>query len=246
MKAARQGIEELVNSLRSVRVGGWALILGALAFMAVFALLAARFDYPAVLDGPASTVLPKLLATGTTGRAIWAFYALLPLVWIPAGVGAYCALRHSHPGATLLALQATLVAALSMMLGLMRWPSIHWRLAEHYAAAEAGERRTLEAVFDGLNSYLGNYIGEFLGEISFSAFFLLSGWALWRSRLVPRWVAAVGLLTGVAGLIGALRNLTPAVAGVADVNNYLLPIWMIGLGIVLLRVRPDASTTAGG
>src|SRR5205809_1375056 len=35
----------------------------AVAFMAVFSFLAARFDYPTILDGPASTLLPRMLAT---------------------------------------------------------------------------------------------------------------------------------------------------------------------------------------
>jgi hypothetical protein len=225
----------------SIRAGGWALILGALAFMAVFAFLAARFDYPGILDGPAGVVLPKLLATGTAGRLAWALYALLPLIWIPAGVGAYYALRRTHPGAMLLGLQAAVLAALSMMLGLMRWPSIHWRLAEFYQSADPAQRGTVSAVFDGLNSYLGNYIGEFLGELSFSTFFLLSSWALLRSRVVPIWVALLGLLTGVSGLVGMLRNLTPAVDRVASLNNYLLPLWMIVFGIVLLRWRTGES-----
>lgn len=216
-----------MSTRTTVRAGGWALILGALAFMGVFAWLAARFDYPDVLDGPAATVLPSLLATGSTGRAVWALYALLPLIWLPAGVGAYCALRRTHPGAMLLALQFAVIAAISMMLGLMRWPSIHWQLAGAYA------------LFDGLNSYLGNYLGEFLGELSFSVFFLISSWALLRSGITPRWVAAVGLLTGVSGLIGMFRNITPAVALIADVNNYLLPLWMIVFGVVLLRHRGE-------
>jgi hypothetical protein len=70
-------------------------------------------------------VLPSLLATGLTGRAAWALYGFLPLVWLPAGVGAYHALRATHPGAMLLALQFALLSAVSMMLGLLRWPSIH-------------------------------------------------------------------------------------------------------------------------
>ncbi|MCC6350870.1 MAG: DUF4386 domain-containing protein [Candidatus Eisenbacteria bacterium] len=234
-----------MDSTRSIRAGGWSLILGAISFMVVFAFLAARFDYPAVLDGPASTVLPKLLATGSTGRAVWAIYAFLPLVWIPAGVGAYHALRHTHPGAMFLALHTAIIAALSMMLGLMRWPSIHWQLAEHYTSADAIERSTIGTLFDGLNSYLGNYVGEFLGELSFSTFFLLSAWALLRSRAVPRWLAVVGFFTGVAGLVGMFRNVTSAVDMVAAVNNYLLPIWMIGLGIILLRWPPRAAPAAG-
>jgi hypothetical protein len=233
-----------VEPIKSIRLGGWALVLGAISFMVVFAFLAARFDYPAILDGPAHTVLPKLLGTGTAGRAAWAIYAFLPLVWIPAGVGAYYALRRTHPGAMLLALQAAVVAALSMMLGLMRWPSVHWRLAESYAGADTNQRGVIGAVFDGLNVYLGNYVGEFLGELSFSTFFLLSSWALLRSRLAPRWVAVFGLLTGVAGLIGMFRNLTPAVAMVAEVNNYLLPVWMIMFGIVLIRYRSGQVATA--
>ncbi|HEY8166035.1 MAG TPA: DUF4386 family protein [Gemmatimonadaceae bacterium] len=228
-----------------IRIGGLALISGAVAFMAVFAFLAARFDYPAVLDGSAEIVLPKLLATGASGRAAWALYAFLPLIWIPAGVGAYLALRRSHPGAMLLALHSAALAAISMMLGLIRWPSIHWRLAQEYVSASPDQQRVLGSIFDGLNGYLGNYVGEFLGELSFSTFLLLSSWALLRSRATRTWVASVGLLTGAAGLVGMFRNLTPAVAPVAAVNNYLLPVGMILLGIVFYRYRtlePIVST----
>ena len=228
-----------------VRAGGWALILGALGFLAVFSYLAARFNYPAVLDGPAGTVLPRLAAMGPTGRAVWAVYAFLPLIWIPAGTGAYYALRRTHPGAMLLALQCAFLAALSMMAGLMRWPTIHWRLAELYASADAAQRSVVDAVFDGLNTYLGNYIGEFLGELGFSAFFLLSGWAMLRSRAVPGWLALVGLATGAAGVVGMFRNVTATVSPVAAINNYLLPLWMIAFGILLLRQRPEQRGIAG-
>lgn len=226
-----------MKPLATIRVGGLALVVGAIAFMAVFGFLAARFDYPAVLDGPAATVLPQLLATGLSGRAAWALYAFLPLIWLPAGVGAYYALRRSHPGAMLLALQWAVVAALSMMLGLMRWPSVHWHLAQLQAVATPEQQQVIASIFDGLNTYLGNYIGEFLGELSFSMFFLLSSWAMRRTRVVPAWIAVAGLMTAVAGLIGMLRNVTSAVAPVAEINNYLLPLWMIVFGVVLLRYR---------
>lgn len=231
-----------MKPILSVRVGGLALIVGAIAFMAVFSFLAARFDYPAILDGPASTVLPRLLATGSSGRAAWALYAFLPLIWLPAGVGAYCALRRSHPGAMLLALQCAVLAAIAMMLGLMRWPTIHWHLAELQASGTPEQQQVIATVFEGLNTYLGNYIGEFLGELSFSMFFLLSSWALLRSGTAPKWLAIVGLMVAVAGFIGMFRNVTGAVNAVAAVNNYLLPLWMIVFGVVLLRYRaPDPT-----
>ena len=234
-----------MKPIAAVRVGGLALVFGAIAFMAVFSFLAARFDYPAILDGPADTVLPRLLATGTSGRAAWALYAFLPLIWLPAGVGAYGALRRFYPGAMLFALQFAIVAAVSMMLGLMRWPSVHWHLAHLQAAATTEERQIIAAIFDGLNTYLGNYIGEFLGELSFNTFFLLSSWALWRSRAAPTWAAGLGLTTAAAGLVGMFRNVTVAVAPVAAINNYLLPLWMIVFGVVLLRHRLPDQQVAG-
>lgn len=218
-----------------LRAGGAALAGGALAFMGVFAYLAANFHYPEVLDGPAATVLPALLATGTTGRMVWVLYALLPLIWLPAGVAAYEALAPAARGVMRLALLCAAMAALTMMLGLMRWPSIHWHLALAWGAAGPGEQAVLAALFDGLNVYLGNYLGEFLGELSFSCFFALTAVAWLRSPGAARWVGVLGLVTGAAGLVGMLRNVTPAVAAVAAVNNYLLPLFMIVLGVGLMR-----------
>jgi hypothetical protein len=226
----------------SIRLGGWSLIVGAAAFVGVFTYLAASFDYPAILDGPAATVLPRLRATGATGRMVWALYAFLPLLWIPAGVGAYRALRGSHPGFMLLGLQCTVVGALSMMLGLMRWPTIHWRLAEELATADSSRQAVLTAMFDGLNSYLGNFIGEALGELSVNAFFFLSAWALWQSQAVPRWLASFGLVTAVVGLIGLWRNVTPPVGPVAGLDNYLLPLWIVAFGVILLRLGRTAPS----
>jgi hypothetical protein len=219
-----------------IRAGGAALIVGAVAFLGVFAFLAARFDYPAILDGSAGDVLPKLLATGFTGRAVWAVYGFLPLIWIPAGVAAFHALRTVREGSARTGMLFAQIAALSMMLGLLRWPSIHWILAEAYARAGGSERAALAAVFTGLNSYLGNYIGEFLGELSVSLFFLLSALAMLdREAGFPRWMGYLGVGTAVAGLVAIFRNVTDVVAPIASLNNYLLPLWMIVFGGGLLR-----------
>lgn len=218
-----------------IRFGGFCLAGGAVAFLVVFAYLAARFNYPDVLDGPAATVLPNLLATGQQGRLVWAVYALLPLIWLPAGVAAYEALAPVRRGPMRLALLFAVVAALAMMLGLMRWPSVHWHLALAFAHAAPPEQAVLAAVFDGLNTYLGNYIGEFLGELSFSVFFLLTSLVWLRAPHRHQWIGWAGVGTAVLGLLGMFRNVTGAVAPIAALNNYLLPAFMIVLGVALLR-----------
>ncbi len=160
-----------------VIVGGVCFIVGALAFLAVFSYLAAKFDYPQVLDGDAATVLPRLHKGGGSMRAVWAIYAFLPLLLVPAAVGSFFALPAS-PARMTLALILDCLGAFAMCLGLMRWPSVHWALAESYERAGEETKPGIAAVFRGLNLYLGNYIGEFLGELCLGGFFLLSGLSL--------------------------------------------------------------------
>ena len=123
---------------------------------------------------------------GPRGRST----VFLPLVFIPAGVGAFEALRERASGPMRVGMFFAFLPPVSMMLGLMRWPSVHWELARAWAAAAEGDRLVLAAVFDGLNRYLGNFIGEFLGELSFSVFFVLSGVGLSRHHERP--VGSVG------------------------------------------------------
>jgi len=238
-------VELSPNDVFIVRTGGLSLIVGAIAFMGVFSFLAARFHYPEVLDGKAADVLPALLATGDAGRAVWAIYALLPLIWIPAGVGAFHALRAKSEGSMRVGNILAAVSAFAMMLGLMRWPSLHWELAQAWTSADPSARSVLEAVFNGANRYLGNYIGEFLGELSISVFFLLSAIAMLKKDSgFARWIGWLGAITALAGLIGMFRNAAAAVAPVAEVNNYLLPLWMIVFGVSLLwRTRKSAVGT---
>ena len=232
------------DTAATIMIGGIALVAGALAFVGVFSYLEQHFRYPAVLDGPASEVLPALLATGDGGRAAWALYSVLPLVFLPASIAAFCALRERAAGIVRIAGLFAVISAISMMLGLMRWPSVHWELARAWATAGASDRLILAAVFDGLNSYLGNFIGEFLGELSFSVFFALSGIGLLRHRTAPKWLGWWGVLTGVLGLIGMWRNVSNAVEGVAQLNNFLLPAWMTGFGIWLVITARRISQRA--
>jgi hypothetical protein len=60
-----------------------------------------------------------------------------------------------------------------------------------------------------------------------------------RARELPRWTGYLGVVT--AGLIGMFRNVTDVVDPVREVNNYLLPVWMIVFGAGLLRYRSSAS-----
>ena len=226
-------------------VGGVSFIVGALAFVGVFSYLAANFDYPKILDGSAAEVLPRLREGGSVMRAVWAIYAFLPLFLVPGAVGAYFACPSSR-GRMTLALVVASLGGLAMCLGLMRWPSIHWALAEIYSQAGAETKSSLDAVFNGLNLYLGNYIGEFLGEITLAVFFLMLGFSMLDEARFPKWLGWSGIGFSLLFSVGAFRNVASAVQFIAEVNNGLLPLWMIVLGTALVWYtrHPDATGDA--
>lgn len=228
-------------SLRATRLGGAALLLAAAGFILVFWYLAAAFDYPDVLEGSADSVLPRLLQLGALGRAAWALYALLPLLLIPAGVGLHALLRRTSPSVAVGALVMSVVAAVAMVLGLARWSTVHWVLAERFATMLPESRESIGALFTGLNTFLGQFIGEFLGELALNAFFALAGLGLMgagRRRLGQLALAAAAL-----GTASALRNVTALVSPLADLNNVVLPVWLIVLGWAMLRSRDRSVAT---
>lgn len=58
-----------------------------------------------------------------------------------------------------------------------------------------------------------------------------------RSPQRPRWLGIGGVAAGAIGLVAMFRNVTPAVAPVADANNIVLPLWLVILGVAFARER---------
>lgn len=223
----------------AARLGGAMYIAASVGFLVVFSWLATRFGYPDVLDQPAAEVLPKLLALSGAGRAVWILYAILPLTLIGAAVGASDALRRPegrNGSALTLGVLLQVVAALAMTLGLARWSTAQWALAEAWPLADDAQRQTLTVVFDALNSYLGNAIGEFVGEMALYSSFAAFAVALWR--VGGRKIAVLGAVTAAFGLTGMFRNITAVVQPIADVTNLLLPVFLIAFGSAVMRKRP--------
>ncbi len=225
--------------LRAATVlGGGSLIAATLLFSAVFVVLARTFGYPDVLDLPAAQVLPRLLALGSGGRAVWVLYGLIPLLLLPTAIGVYAAGRHAAPLTARLALILALLSAAAMMAGLLRWPSLHWQLALAYADASPAAREVIAAVFAASNSYLGNFVGEFLGELFLNAFFLCAAIVLTRAAAPGRrWLMVAGASASLLGGLAMLRNVIAWVEPVAALNNVVLPIWMLVFGVALVRHR---------
>lgn len=221
--------------MRQHRLAGFILVSTSLGFIVIFSYLATAFGYPDVLDGEARVVLPAFAAGGATLRWVWALYAALPLGVAVSALLAFPLLRQAGETLARAGLVAALGSSAAMSAGLARWPTLHHALAQRFVHAGANEQELLAARFDAANLYLGNVTGEFVGELLLSTWFSTLALALLRGIGAPRHLGYLGLFTAVSMVLGAFRNVTEVVDSVAELNNILLPLWLVVLGVALTR-----------
>jgi Domain of unknown function (DUF4386) len=224
-------------------VAGLLLIVVSLAFNSVFALLAARFDYPEILREPTADVLAKFRAGGTPLVLLWWTFALTAVLMVPLVVLLSSAISDADP--TLLATATTLgvIAAIVQFLGLIRWPFLVPYLARTAADPDASPARleAVDIVFQSFNRYLGVAVGEHLGYLLTGAWTTLTGIALTQTTAAPSWIGVLGIVIGPALMLCSLEFVgrhEPAGWKLAErltpITYIVWSLWLIATGIALI------------
>jgi hypothetical protein len=217
------------------------LILAPLWFNATFALLGNRFDYPDILRRPATEILDRFRAGGTSLILLWWAFMLSGLLLIPAVVLLGQALGFT--GIVPLAVVIGVLAGLVQMLGLLRWVYLVPSLARTNAdpGIESGQREATIAVFRTMHQYLGLGVGEHLGSILTGLWSVLIGIAVVGRELVPTWMGWVGIVVGVGLLIDSAEFLGRdeeqgwVLAGATIAILYVAwSLWLLAMGISLV------------
>lgn len=208
------------------------LIAGAVTLNAAFLGLGAVFDYPAVLDHPATQVLAAFRENQSAVIGwflVLAFGAALlaPIAVLVGRLGSSRALR--------LSVWVGVAAATVQVIGLLRWPLLVPALARQ--AADPTTATAAEETFRTLNQILGTTIGETLGYTLTALWTVLVTVGLGRS-FAGRWFTIAGF--AAAGLI-ATGVLVPLDVPATDLTNFagyvVWSLWLVGTAVVLLRGR---------
>ena len=232
------------------RVTGWLFVVGALAFAVAATILSSTFDWPDILREPPDVVLPAFVAGGTS--LVWTWFAvawtyailLVPILLLPAALG-----RRDDPvlGA------ATFVGAASVLLsliGFLRWVFVVPTLAAAFAAGDPTTKAAVAAAWTAQHQFGGALLGEHLGQL------LAIGWSITvsvlvlRTGMLARWAGWFGLVASLLYLTGQGDILATAVPDfpVWDLGGLLgsslWGLWVLALGVAVLRARIRRPTTA--
>jgi hypothetical protein len=221
------------------------LIAVPIAFNVAFFELGRAFDYPDILRKEPDEILRRFAAGGSGLLLRWEALLVSALAMLPlaALVGV---VLGAPPALSVLSIAIGAAAALVQALGLVRWPFAVPELARRYVAAPDGPagkvtRDTVEVLFATLHRLLGVGIGEHLGYLLTGLWTLLVAASILSTVVLPGWLGIVGLVIGVALLVGTLEFVGPNEPTGWPLAGTIVPIayiawslWLVALGVFVL------------
>ncbi|MFE7718717.1 DUF4386 family protein [Nocardia rhizosphaerihabitans] len=200
------------------------LISAPILMNLAFTGLGVAFDYPDVLQLPATEALAKFRAEQTTVVLLFALLAAAACAFAPLAVlvGRLAPMPW--------AVRAGVAAAIVQTIGLLRWPVLVPGLADR-VATEGPDSPAIHT-FETVNTVLGTLLGETAG-------YILT--ALWTVLVVaalrtPRWFALLGYVSAAAIATGVLVPLGVEPAELTNFLGYLLwSAWLLAFAALLAR-----------
>lgn len=229
---------------------GLLFITGAIFVNIPYTLLIMNFNYPDILREPAGVVLTQFQAGGAGLIFTWLAFAWAGL---PLFLGMILYPRASGGSRSTLIKAATItgiIAFLVQVIGLLRWVFVVPVLAQMYVdpATSASARETAVIVFQTIHQFGGVVLGEHMGQLFSIAWTVLLCLAAWRHGYFPRWLAGYGIASGLVYLLAQTELLAtvipgfPVVGEAGLIGSLLWLLWIVGLGVMLLRPSTTAVT----
>lgn len=219
------------------------LIALPILFNVFFFLLDRQFEYPDILRQPVEHVLRKFADGGSALRLTWLGFTLTAVLFAPTVVLLHLVLA---PGATALLAVATTIgvlAAIVQFLGLVRWPFLVPFLARTHQDPSSSEatKAASAVVFEAFNRYAGVAVGEHLGYLFTGCWTSLIGVVVLDTNVVSGWIGVVGIVLGIALIVGALEFVGPneeagwRLAGAVVPIAYIAwSLWLVAMGVALI------------
>jgi hypothetical protein len=222
----------------SARLIGWLTVLTPLAMGVSFGLLSLSFDYPSVMDLPATQVLRKVHEAGGAVQVYWVAVTLAASALLAVSVALPTLVapqRERGIGAMIAAVGG--VGALMTILDVGQWVWLYPDMANRWARGDAALQRAIEQDWSNFHQLLGVGIGRYLATL-FSAIWALGVGALMLSDARwPRVLGWAGVAAGILFLVSALPGLSFNAWGIVNTVGFgIWFLWLIGAGLLLAGI----------
>ncbi len=239
-----------MNENQFRRATGIFFVVGALLVNVPYTLLIMNFNYPDILREPAEAVLTQFQAGGSGLIYTWLAFAWvgLPLLFGTVMLKRVLA-AEDHP---LLETATTfgLVGLVLAVVGLTRWVFVVPLLARQYTDPASSEavRAAVLVTFQAIHQYGGVIVGEHISQFMTVVWMALISSMMFRSAFFRPWQgwlgygAALVFFLAQSELMAIVIPSFPVVPEAGLIGSVLWLLWMVVLGVALLRYRSASAT----
>jgi hypothetical protein len=221
---------------RRQKIGGFAAIYMAIAYLVAMPFFLLFVKYPDVVD-PAEKVAVIVREHASMQVVYLITYVVFGLVLAVLTLTLYARLRDGAPALAQAATVAGLVWAVVLTASGMVFNAGMAAVVDLHATAPAQAVAAWQAI-EPVAQGLGGSGGELLGGL----WVLLVSVAALRTALLPKGLGWLGVVVGAAGVL----SVVPALSGLAYGFGVLQIVWFAWLGVVLLRAPAGRTAAAAG
>jgi hypothetical protein len=208
-----------------------------------------NFEYPDILREPTGYILTKFQEGGTGLIFTWFAFAWVGIPLLFAIVMLQKILERENTPYLWFGTVSGIIGGVAQMVGLLRWTFVVPVLAKTYTAPSASEiaKESVVIIFQAVHQYGGVVLGEHIGQ-AFSIFWMfIISLAIFKLNIFKRWLAWFGFLASGVYLLAQTELFAtvipdfPVVPEAGLIGSLLWLIWMIVLGVFLMRSKASAA-----
>ena len=229
--------------MRTEKIIGTLLIVGAIGVFIPYTILTMIFDYPNILRQDASIILTRFHNGGARLIFVWFLFAFMgiPLLLAYISIGQKFENKvHFVRWATVLGIISVVV----QMIGLLRWTFVVPVLANDFVNATSDiTRESTKIIFQSLHQFGGVLLGEHLGQLFTIAWTIMIALAFNKLRLFPGWIIWFGYISGGIYLLAQAELFATVIQGfpvwglAGFIGSTMWLIWLIIIGIRFLKLE---------
>jgi hypothetical protein len=230
--------------MKTEKIIGILLILGATGVLVPYTILTIIFDYPNILRQDTGIIMTKFYEGGSTLIWTWWAFAILGLPLLVAYILIGQKLEHKFYFIRWATILGT-IGLLVQMIGLLRWTFVVPVLANNFVKGDEMIREASKVAFQVVHQYGGVILGEHIGQLFTIAWTIMMTLAFAQLRLFPKWTSWLGYISSIIYLLAQTELFAtvipnfPVISLAGFIGSTLWISWLLIVGVKIRKLNID-------
>lgn len=225
--------------MKSTKLIGLLLIVGAIGVLIPYTILTITFQYPDILRRDPGVVLTTFQEGGSSLIFTWWAFAMLGLPLLIA----YILIGQQWKHISFMSWVTTVgvISGVAQIIGLLRWVFVVPVIAQDYVMGNEVVKQSAVTSFKVVHQLGGVLLGEHIGQLFTIVWTGMVCVAILKWRLMPQWVSLFGIISSAVYLLAQAELFATVISGfpvwdlAGFVGSTLWLVWLVITGVFFYK-----------